>query len=289
MKFAVMGGDMRMVSLAAMLYDAGHEVCTYALDAAPEGSVRLCGLTAAGAGQEADCIILPLPVVRSGGLLNAPMSAIAHDAAELLRQLPQGSLVCAGSPDKTLLLEAEKASLRMIDYYAREELVALNALATAEGAISVLLRSSPITIWESKILIIGAGRVGKMLASRLRDLGAEVTISARKASDMAYIRAMGCKAADTRTLSSELSKFNTIFNTVPAMVLSSDKLKLLSPDTLLIDLASRPGGIDFEAARILKLRTIWAQGLPAETSPVTAGRIIMETVLNILSEQQPAL
>lgn len=286
MKFAVMGGDMRMVSLASMLGDAGHEVSTYALDAAPEGSVKACGLSAAKAAEGADCIILPLPAVRNGaGLLNAPMSSVPHDAVELIKQLPKGCLVCAGMPDKTLWQAAETAGVRMVDYFAREELVALNAVATAEGAILVLLRNSPITIWESRILVIGAGRIGKMLARRLRGLGAEVTVSARKASDMAYIRELGCCAAETGGLGAELSKYNTVFNTVPAMVLDRERLAMLSPDTLLIDLASRPGGIDFDAARELKLKTIWAQGLPAETAPKTAGRIIMETVLNIIREQ----
>lgn len=288
MKFAVMGGDMRMVSLSAMLHEAGHEVCTYALDNAPEGSIRLCGLTAAGSAQGVDCVILPLPAVRSGGVLNAPMSAAAHDAAALIAELPKGTLVCAGSPDKAMTEAAERVGVRLVDYFAREELVALNALASAEGAISVLLRSSPITIWESRVLIIGAGRIGKMLAKRLRALGAEVTVSARKPQDMAYIRELGCKAADTRRLGPELYGFDTVFNTVPAMVLPEEKLKLLKPDVLLIDLASRPGGIDFGAAGALGLKTIWALGLPAETAPVTAGKIIMETVFNIIGEQQPS-
>lgn len=275
-----------MVSLASMLRAAGHEVCTYALDAAPEGSVHVCGLTVEGAAEGADCVVLPLPAVRNGaGLLNAPMSAFSHNAAQLISRLPKGCLVCAGMPDEALWQAAEAAGVRMADYFAREELVALNALATAEGAISVLLRSSPITVWESRILVIGAGRIGKMLAKRLRDLGAEVTISARKAADMAYIREIGCRAADTRCLGPELGEYNTVFNTVPAMVLDKKRLELVSPDALLIDLASRPGGIDFEAARELRLKTIWAQGLPAEISPVTAGKIIMETVLNIIREQ----
>ena len=287
MKFAVMGGDMRMISLAKMLEGAGHDVCTYALDAAPEGSVKLCGLSAAGAADGVDCVVLPLPVVRNeGGMLNAPMSAKSHDAAALLRELPKGTLVCAGKPDKALFEVAEDAGIKLVDYYAREELVALNALATAEGAISVMLRSSPITIWESKVLVIGAGRIGKMLARRLRALGAYVSVSARKPWDKAYIREMGCTALDTGSLGNELGDFDTVINTVPAMVLDAERLEMLKPDVLLLDLASRPGGIDFDRARELKLKVIWAQGLPAETAPVAAGKIIMETVFNIIKEHR---
>lgn len=286
MKFTVIGGDMRMVSLAAALEDEGHDICTYALEKAPEGTVKCCGLTAKMVSSGADCIILPLPVLNARGTLNAPFSAFSHDAQAILRELPPGSLVCAGKPDEKLKSLAASLSINLVDYFEREELVVLNALATAEGAISVLLRNSPITIWESRILIIGAGRIGKMLAERLRALGAYVTVSARRASDMAYIRTRGCHALDTRTLGAGLSEFDTVINTVPAMVLDRARLDCLKSDVLLIDLASSPGGIDFEAARELDLNALWVLGLPAEIAPVTAGKIIKEAVLNIINERR---
>ncbi len=286
MKFTVIGGDMRMVALVSALENEGHEVCTYALEKAPDGMIKCCGLTAELASCGADCIILPLPVLNSRGTLNAPYSAFSHDIQTIIRQLPKDSIVCAGKPDERLKHLAAELSIDLVDYFEREELVALNALATAEGAISVLLRNSPITVWESSMLIIGAGRIGKMLAERLRALGAYVTVSARKASDMAYIRAMGCNALDTRTLCEELSQFDTVINTVPALVLDKEKLGHLKSDVLLIDLASSPGGFDFEAARELDLNTLWVLGLPAETAPITAGKIIKETVLNIIEERR---
>lgn len=286
MKFTVIGGDMRMIALVSALEKEGHEVCTYALEKAPDGMIKCCGLTAALASCGADCIILPLPVLNSRGTLNAPFSAFSHDVQAIMSQLPRDSVVCAGKPDEKLINLAEELSIDLVDYFEREELVALNALATAEGAISVLLRNSPITIWESSILIIGAGRIGKMLAERLRALGAYVTVSARKASDMAYIRTIGCKALDTRSLGDELAQFDTVINTVPALVLDGQRLEKLKKDVVLIDLASIPGGIDLEAARQLDLNTLWVLGLPAETAPVTAGKIIKETVQNIIEERR---
>ena len=41
-----------------------------------------------------------------------------------------------------------------------------------------------------------------------------------------------------------------------------------------------------EAAKELDINTLWALGLPAETAPVTAGKIIKETVLNIMREKR---
>jgi len=245
-----------------------------------------CTLSLEDSARDADCIVLPLPVLNIRGGLNAPLSAHFHNIDDVLRRLPRGALICAGKPNETLMSTADEIGLEMVDYFDREELVALNALATAEGAISVLLTHSPITIWDSDILICGFGRIGKMLAERLRALGARVAVSARKPGDFAYIRAMGCEALDTRKLGAELGRFNTIINTIPARILGCERLAQVSPDALIIDLASRPGGVDFEAARAMDLNVLWALGLPADTAPATAGKIIKETLLNILCERQ---
>ncbi len=286
MKFFVIGGDMRIVRLAALLEGEGHEICCYALDEAPADLIKSCALAPYISAQDADCVILPLPVQDLRGGLNAPLSAFRHDPAALLGALPKGAVVCGGMPGEKLMKTIRELEIDFVDYYAREELVALNALATAEGTLALLLEHSPITIWESRVLIVGYGRIGKLLAAQLRALGAYVSVSARKPGDMAYIRAAGCEALDTRTLGKDLGRFDTIINTVPARVLGREQLVWIKKDTLCIDLASRPGGFDFEAAKALDLNVLWALGLPAETAPITAGKIIKETVMNILREKR---
>lgn len=286
MKFAVIGGDMRIVRLAAMLESEGHEICCFALDEAPADLIKSCALAVCASAQDADCVILPLPVLDMRGALNAPLSAFKHDAEEILRALPKTAVICGGMPGEKLSKVSKELGLDFVDYFLREELVALNALATAEGTLAVLLENSPITIWDSRILVIGYGRIGKMLSTRLLALGAHVAVSARNAGDVAYIRASGCEALDTRTLGAQLGRFDTVINTVPARVMGREQLKLLKKDVLCIDLASRPGGFDFEAAKELDINTLWALGLPAETAPVTAGKIIKETVMNIMREKR---
>lgn len=280
---------MRIVSLASSLLRDGHEISCFALENAPAYEGASCSMSLEACVEKTDCVVLPLPALNAQGKLNAPLSNKPHDPEAILRALTKSAVVCAGKPDGRLTALASRLGLDFVDYFDREELVALNALATAEGALSLILRNSPLTIWDSRVLVIGSGRIGKMLAERLRALGAHVTVSARKPGDMAYIRAMGCKAADTRTLGPELKRFDTVVNTVPALVLGREQLLLMRPDTLCIDLASRPGGLDFAAAKELDLNVIWALGLPAETAPETAGRIIKETLLNILREKRGEL
>jgi dipicolinate synthase subunit A len=55
--------------------------------------------------------------------------------------------------------------------------------------------------------------------------------------------------------------------------------------TLIIDIASLPGGVDFEAAKQLNVKTIHALSLPGKVAPDTAGDIILKTVLNMLNER----
>ena len=60
-------------------------------------------------------------------------------------------------------------------------------------------------------------------------------------------------------------------------------LKNIKDDALILDLASRPGGVDMDAASSLGIKVIWALGLPGKCAPVTSGHIIGSTILNILS------
>ena len=77
-----------------------------------------------------------------------------------------------------------------------------------------------------------------------------------------------------------------VFNTVPSIVIGKNELANARKDTLFIDLASKPGGIDFEEARLCGVDTIWSLSLPGKVAPVTAGNIIKETIINILNQEE---
>lgn len=144
----------------------------------------------------------------------------------------------------------------------------------------------PITLAASRCLVVGYGRIGKILSRLLQSLGAEVTVSARKCSDLAWISVFGMKPVKTEELSAVIGDYDIIFNTVPAMVLNEGILKRVDPKTLIIDLASKPGGVDFSTAKDLGLKVIWSLGLPGKVAPITSGEIIKEAVVNILEEME---
>ena len=66
--------------------------------------------------------------------------------------------------------------------------------------------------------------------------------------------------------------------------LGREELEDLKPDCLILDLASKPGGVDLGAAGELGLTVIWALSLPGKVAPVTAGATIKDTIYNMLRE-----
>ena len=70
------------------------------------------------------------------------------------------------------------------------------------------------------------------------------------------------------------------------MIFGREQLSRFADDTIFIDLASKPGGIDFASAQELGKKVIWALGLPGKTAPVTSGEIIAETIDNMLIERR---
>ena len=277
---------MRQAKLAELLALDGHRVSAFALEKAemPPAVKRYISLREALC--SADCVVLPLPVTGKAGFVNTPLSGEICPLEEVFGAVRQNQLVCAGRVGDDCRKAAEKYGLNIADYFIREELAVANAVCTAEGAIAIAMDNTAVTLCDARILVIGFGRIGKVLAHRLRGLGAKVSVSARSYSDRAWIKAYGYAPLCTYALSGVLSDFDVIINTVPAPVLDENLLLEVSRDCLCMDLASKPGGIDFSAAARLGLRAIWALSLPGEAAPVTSGAAIRDTIYNILHEEE---
>lgn len=282
--FAVIGGDSRQARLCGLLIQEGHHVRAFALERCnlPPQAVQCDTVREACA--EADCVVLPMPLSREQGMLNAPLAREAVPVCDVFAGMEAGTLACGGAIDGQSWKLAEKQGVRLADYLEREELAVANAVPTAEGAIQIAMEELPVTISGSNCLVIGSGRIGKALSARLRALGASVAVSARKPRDLACIRAMGNRPLRTSSLEYELSGFDAIFNTVPAPVLGKAQLRRVRGDALIIDLASRPGGVDFDYAQELGLQVHWALSLPGKVAPLTSAEIVRDTVCNIMEE-----
>ena len=203
----------------------------------------------------------------------------------VLENINKKTVIMGGRLDEKAYSLAAAHNNKIIDYYGREELSVLNAVPTAEGAVELAMRELPVTLFGSRVAVIGFGRIGKVLTKVLCGLGAEVTVFARKPEAKAWARIYGCKAEDTSGMSEYLSRFVCIFNTVPAPVISGTELRNIRSDAVVIDLASAPGGVDTGAAEAAGIKVITALSLPGRVAPESAGEIIAETAINILFQE----
>lgn len=279
----VAGGDLRYVYTARSL-SAQYEVCAvgFTRQFLPDESIRLAESAADGL-PACDALVLPMPVSDDGVLVNAPFSRQNLPLSSFLPRLKPDALVFGGKFGKARQL-FEDAGFPVIDYLASEELAACNAIPTAEGAVQIMLEEMPRTIHGSRVLVLGFGRIGTRLAYILRALGAEVTVTARQSADRSRAQMLGCEAVDFTQI--KPGTFDVLCNTVPAKVITQEVLEQLSPEALVLDLASKPGGVDLEAAKALGSRVVWALSLPGKTAPVTAGEIIAAAIGHLTEERQ---
>ena len=154
----------------------------------------------------------------------------------------------------------------------------MNAIPTAEGAIQIAMEKSIKTLHNSNALVLGFGRIGKILSKMLNGIGANVFCEARKNSDLAKIKSYRYNEIDLVNLKTYLNKFDYIFNTIPHIILDKEELDIIKKDCIIIDLASYPGGVNFEYAEKIGLNASLELGLPGKVAPKTAAKYIKEII-----------
>lgn len=280
MQFGLLGGDLRQLKLADWLSAGGHQTAVWGLE--QEASPHHTSLDAA---LSADCVILPLPVSQDGEQLYMPLSQETLSLDALWPRLGPHQLLCGGNISSALAQSAAERGLTLTDYFQREDVQVGNAVSTAEGALQRAMEETETTLHRTACLVLGFGRIGKVLAHRLTGLGAYVTVFARKTADLAWIDAMDYEPLRPGELSTRLGDFQILFNTVPAPLLGEPELALLRQNCLLVDLASPPGGVDRQAAERLGIKTLWARSLPGLVAPRTAAEIIGRAIYTMLEER----
>lgn len=150
--------------------------------------------------------------------------------------------------------------------------------------LQIVIEELPITVHGSHALVTGFGRTSKTICALLRSLGAQVTVVARKQADLAWAQVEGMHGVFYEELPTCAGGFDYVVNTVPALVLDGRVLEKLQADCLLVEIASAPGGIDLKAAQARGLKVIKASSLPGKVAPRTAGRIISDTIRNVIRE-----
>lgn len=270
MRLLAVGGDARMQGAVNAARKAGWE-SLYAED----GKI--------GDASPCDALLLPWPhSFKEECLVTAP----AHQAETkdaLLAALPPCRVALYGSG---VTAEEMACAGMALDPKADELFLRRNAQLTAEGAICRTMQRMDRALLGSTCLITGYGRIGQELAARLVAMGAFVIVCARSEIKMRAAHAAGAHPVPLGQLGSAAFTADVIFNTVPARVMGEEVLGMVRRETLVMELASAPFGVDMEAAKRLGVRVEVEGGIPGRYAPMEAGAALFEAAQRAIKRHE---
>ena len=283
-KLLILGGDKRQEYMALDLLNKGFEISCFGLfkDFENEDIKILNSSDFIKALSSFDAIILPLPTSRDNINVFSQNEKISLDF--LLQNVRREQAIFAGMMSEEYKSKFFKKGIRVFDYFEREDLKIKNAYPTAQGVLKIILDNEPICLNRLKCLVTGCGKTAQTIALMLKNLGSDVTIAARKCGDLAWAQNNKMNGIYLKDLPKNKLDFDVAINTVPSLILTDEVIANLNKNCLLIEIASKPYGIDFEASEKHKINCIIAGSLPGKTAPKTAGEIISDTIFYMIRE-----
>ena len=198
--------------------------------------------------------------------------------------LPPGAFLVTAKASDALKEAAWKYGFRLIEYGNIPSFVEENGAITAEGALQIAMRHRLRTLRGSDVLVIGYGGIGKPLSAMLKSLGADVSVAVRREEQLWILKGEGYRPILSKDLLQFAGEYDVIFNTAPQLLLTRPVLEQLSPGVLIVDLASRPGGVDWKTAREMELKAVHALALPGQLTPVSGAIAIQHAIYQICEE-----
>ena len=275
-KFAIIGGDYRYKLLSEILQDSNDNVNIFGNKYLSNSSDISACL------KNSDIVIAPIPISKDNVnvFMDSTYSLSIEDLIEEMTRANVKNIIC-GVVNNDIRRKFNSSGIEIFDLFDLEEVAINNAIPTAEGAIMTAIQESDKALFNSLSLVIGYGRCGKVLSNMLLGIGSNVSVTYRKKSDEAYINAYNLTPIKIDLLDAHIQKFDFIFNTAPALVLNNETLKRIRKDSLIIDLAQAPGGLDYNYARELNLKAKYCPGLPGRVAPYTAAQILKTAIIDI--------
>ena len=271
--FFIIGGDLRMIYLAYSLSNDGNKVKITGFDKYEKDELLNNNIKKAHSindVEKGDILISSIPLTVDKENVYAPYSGTKIKIKDL--------------KDKKIIAGKLPADIKGWDLLKNEKIAILNAIPTAEGAISKAIELTKRSLWKENTLVLGYGKVGKILSDRLNRLGANVYCEARKERDLAFIEAYGYQAKPLNELNKNLCKMKVIFNTVPNLIIDKSRIILLKNDTVVIDLASGKGGVDLSSCKKQHIKAIQYNGIPGKVAPLTSAEYIKKYIYEIIKK-----
>lgn len=284
LNLGIFGGDLRQVYLAEAFLKKGYRVFTYRTAEPIEHENCIELHTLKDLFDQCNVVIGPIPLTKD--LVSVASSSTPDlNTTSLSNLLTKDHILIGGIiPDQVVDVCTSKG-IPFYDYMKDEKLTILNAIATAEGTIMEAIKSSDRNLHGSTCLILGYGRCAKILAGKLKALDAKVIIAARSEDALAYAEAAGYQAVPLKNMKKFIPSCHFIFNTIPALVLDKSCLAHADPKVTIIDIASAPGGVDFEYALKHNLNAKLCLGLPGKVSPRSSAEILLTGIDAFMKER----
>lgn len=284
-EIGIFGGDLRQVYMATEFLQKGYRVSTYRIikPIAHENCSSVHSMNELF--RRCNIVIGPIPLTRDLVSVASFKSASDLTADTLVDLLTKDHFLIGGIIPKEITRSCKDKGISYFDLMESEKIAVLNAIATAEGTIMEAIKSSDRNLHGSNCLVLGFGRCAKVLASKLKAMDAIVTVAARSKEALAYAEAAGHKTALLSDIRPLLPFYQFIFNTIPALVLDKSCLEHVDRNVTIIDIASAPGGVDFEYAMQQNLNAKLCLGLPGKVAPKTSADILVTEIIALMKER----
>ncbi|MDQ0337314.1 dipicolinate synthase subunit A [Caldalkalibacillus uzonensis] len=237
--------------------------------------------------EDVDALILPIVGAHADGIVESVFSDQTIILKEdWIKTLPEHCVIYTGMATPYLEQLTSKYNIKLVRLLDRDDVAIYNSIPTVEGALMMAIQNTDITLHGSKCVVLGLGRVGMSLARALHALGAKVLVGARKPEHLARIYEMGLTPFHIQDIKQYIHHCDILFNTIPAKVVPAEVIVRLPSHTLIIDLASKPGGVDFRFAEKRGIKALLAPSLPGIVAPKTAGRILANVITQLMIEER---
>lgn len=266
---SIIGGDLRLAYLANILQKE-FQVYIYGNDHKEiKSSIQKCD-SLSEAIEKSEIIIFPIPFSNDKVNIYAPFYEESIPIKSLNNNDIKNKQIIGGA----FLSEFKTNDYDLLDLADDDEFSIYNAIPTGEGVLNLMMQNSEITIYGSRCLILGYGRCGIIQGKLLDGLKAKITIAARNYRQLALAAINGFDTVHINELNNIIDDYDFIINTIPSNVLEMDKLKTITHDTVVIDIANQL----FNTIINDKVKVINARGIPGRYSPKTAAEIIYKTI-----------
>lgn len=284
LSIAVIGGDARQLELIRKLNEWDANLFLIGFDQLDHGFTGASKVDLDEVNfEEMDAVLLPV----SGTSIKGKVETIFSNkdivlTTEHLKRTPQYCTIYSGITNAYLDQCVKDANRQLVKLLERNDVAIYNSIPTAEGTIMMVIQNTDVTIHDADVMVLGFGRTGITVARMMAALGARVKVGARRSEHLARIAEMGLKPFYVENIEREVKKMDICINTIPAPVLSASVLSKMPLSTLIIDLASKPGGTDFRYAEKRGIKALLAPGLPGIVAPKTAGEILAKVLQPLL-------